>query len=61
MTYYCPYCTTPLNFPEIETSTRVDLADLLNQRLQKVKEKPVRCPNTKCGKYVVKSECENKP
>lgn len=61
MAYYCPYCQSTVRFPELDTSTDLSIADFQNQRMQKVAEKPVRCPNPVCAKYVVKSECEQKP
>ena len=61
VTYHCPYCQSAVRFPELDTSMDLSIADLQSQRMQKVAEKPVRCANPICAKYVVKSECEQKP
>jgi len=61
MAYYCPHCSTPVNFPELDTSTKIDLSDLMNTRMQKVKEKPIRCSNPTCAKWLVKAECKSAP
>lgn len=60
MTYYCPYCHTQVMFPNLDASTDFSVSDLESQRMQKLAEKPTRCPNSDCAKFLVKSECDQK-
>jgi hypothetical protein len=61
MTKYCPYCNASVKFPDKFEATTTDPMDAVNQRMQKLGEKLVRCPNPICGKYLVKSECKDQP
>lgn len=61
MVKYCPYCKAKVVFPDTEYNTPLDLSEYKQQKLQHVSEKPVRCSNSICGKYLVKSECNDQP
>lgn len=61
MVKYCPYCKAKVVFPDTAYNPSPDLSDDKQQKLQHVREKPVRCKNPFCGKFLVKSECDDQP